>query len=330
MNRIGRTGLEIFPLCLGGNVFGWTADEAESFTVLDAYLGAGGNFIDTADSYSEWADGNEGGESETIVGRWLARRGRRDDVVIATKVGQSSRQPGLGPANIRAAAEASLRRLGTEHIDLYYAHEDDPHTPLEDTLRAFSDLAQEGKVRCIAASNYSAPRLAAALATAQQHGLASYVALQVHYNLVHRGEYEGDLALLCEREGLSCIAYSALADGFLTGKYRRDRAVPASERADDAAVYLTDRGTAVLDALDTVAERHEAPVAAVALAWLAARPAVAAPLASARTPGQLQDLLRAPGLRLSADDMALLTAASASAGQAALQLSPGEDHQLDT
>jgi len=312
MNRIGSTDLEIFPLCLGGNVFGWTADEAESFAVLDAYSGAGGNFIDTADSYSEWADGNDGGESETIIGGWLARRGRRDDVVIATKVGQSERRRGLGPANIRAAAEASLRRLGTEYIDLYYAHED---TPLEDTLRAFSDLAAKGKVRYIAASNYTAPRLAAALATAKRHGTASYVALQVQYNLVHRDEYEGDLAVLCERERLSCVAYSALADGFLTGKYRRDRDLPASERAEDVSVYLTDRGTAVLDALDTVAERDEAPMAAVALAWLAARPAVAAPLASARTPSQLQDLLRAPGLRLTADDMALLTAASSSAGQ---------------
>jgi aryl-alcohol dehydrogenase-like predicted oxidoreductase len=310
MKRIGRTGLEVFPLCLGGNVFGWTADEETSFAVLDAYAGAGGNFIDTADSYPQWADGCEGGESETIIGRWLARRGR-DDVIIATKVGQSRHHPGLSPANIRSAAEASLRRLGSGHIDLYYAHEDDPATPIADTMAAFDSLIQEGKARYVAASNYSAPRLAAALANAQQQGLMSFVALQVHYNLVHRDEYEGDLAALCQREGLSCIAYSALADGLLTGKYRPGRVLPVSERAEDAAAYLTESGLAVLGALDTVAERNGAPIAAVALAWLAAQPTVAVPVASARTPRQLQDLLRAPGLELSADDLALLSAASA-------------------
>jgi aryl-alcohol dehydrogenase (NADP+) len=311
MNRIGGTDLEVFPLCLGGNVFGWTADEATSFAVLDAYTGAGGNFIDTADSYPQWADGCQGGESETIIGRWLARRGRRDDVIIATKVGQSRHHPGLSPATIRSAAEESLRRLGTGHIDLYYAHEDDPATPLADTVTAFDRLVQEGKARYVAASNYSAPRLAGALASARQQGLVSFAALQVHYNLVHRDEYEGGLAALCQREGLSCIAYSALADGFLTGKYRPERSLPASERAEDAAVYLTGTGLAVLGALDAVARAHSAPVAAVALAWLAAQPTVAAPLASARTPGQLRDLLQAPGLRLSPEELALLDASSA-------------------
>lgn len=311
MNRIGDTDLTVFPLCLGGNVFGWTADEAASFAVLDLYADAGGNFIDTADSYPEWADGCNGGESETIIGSWLARRRRSDDVIIATKVGQSKHGPGLSPANIRTAAEASLRRLGRSHIDLYYAHEDDPATPLADTIAAFDALVSEGKVRYIGASNYSAPRLADALATAQQRGLASFVALQTHYNLVHRQEYEKDLSALCQREGLSCVAYSALADGFLTGKYRSGRALPASQRAEDAATYLTERGIAVLDALDTVAGRNDAPTAAVALAWLAAQPTVAAPLASARSPRQLQDLLQAPGLRLSPDDLALLSAASA-------------------
>jgi aryl-alcohol dehydrogenase-like predicted oxidoreductase len=315
MNRIGETGLEVFPLCLGGNVFGWTADEAASFALLDAYTGAGGNFIDTADSYPQWADGRQGGESETIIGRWLARRGRRDDVIIATKVGQSRHHPGLSPATIRSAAEASLRRLGTGHIDLYYAHEDDPATPLADTVAAFDRLVQEGKARYVAASNYSAPRLAAALASARQQGLVSFAALQVHYNLVHRDEYEGGLAALCQREGLSCIAYSALADGFLTGKYRPGRALPASERAEDAAVYLTGSGPAVLGALDAVARARGAPVAAVALAWLAAQPTVAAPLASARTPGQLRDLLQAPGLRLAPEELALLDASSAPASR---------------
>jgi len=311
MNRIGQTDLDVFPLCLGGNVFGWTADETTSFAVLDAYADAGGNFIDTADSYPEWADGCEGGESETIIGRWLARRGHRDDLIIATKVGQSRHHPGLSPANIRSAAEASLRRLGTGHIDLYYAHEDDSATPLVDTIAAFDSLVRQGKARYVAASNYSAPRLADALVSAQEQGLVGFVALQEHYNLVHRDEYEGDLAALCQREGISCIAYSALADGFLTGKYRTGHALPVSERAEDAAAYLIEGGLAVLGALDTVADRNATPIAAVALAWLAAQPTVAATLASSRTPGQLQDLLQAPGLKLSADDLALLNAASA-------------------
>jgi len=315
MNRIGQTDLEVFPLCLGGNVFAWTADEATSFAVLDAYTGAGGNFIDTADSYPQWAEGCQGGESETIIGRWLARRGRRDDVIIATKVGQGRHHPGLSTASIRSAAQASLRRLGTGHIDLYYAHEDDPATPFEETMAAFDRLVGEGKVRHVGASNYSAPRLAGALASAQQRGLVSFAALQVHYNLVHRDEYEGGLAALCQREGLSCIAYSALADGFLTGKYRPGHALPVSERAEDAAACLTESGLAVLAAVDTVARAHSAPVAAVALAWLSAQPTVAAPLASARTPGQLRDLLQAPGLTLTADDLALLNAASAPASR---------------
>jgi aryl-alcohol dehydrogenase-like predicted oxidoreductase len=307
MKRVGHTDLEVFPLCLGGNVFGWTADEEASFAVLDAYRQAGGNFIDTADSYSEWAAGNVGGESESLIGRWMARRSCRDEVVIATKVGQATRQAGLSRSNIPAAAEASLRRLGVDHIDLYYAHEDDPNTPLEETLAAFDELVAAGKVRYIAASNYSAPRLADALAVSMRAGLTGYAALQAHYNLVHRDEFEGELASLCEREQLACIPYSALADGFLTGKYRPGRALPTSERAPEASAYLTDIGLAVLSALDTVAERNETPVAAVALAWLAAQPTVAAPLASARTAEQLCGLLRATELRLGAEDLALLS-----------------------
>jgi aryl-alcohol dehydrogenase-like predicted oxidoreductase len=306
MNRIGSTDLEVFPLCLGGNVFGWTADEAASFAILDAYTAAGGNFVDTADSYCEWAEGGLGGESETIIGHWLARRGRRDDVIIATKVGQAPGREGLAAANIHAAAEASLRRLGVDHIDLYYAHEDDPAAPLEDTLGAFDELVGAGKVRYVAASNYTAPRLAEALDAASAAGPARYVALQAHYNLVHRDEYEAELAQLCRREGLSCIAYSALADGFLTGKYRPGHDLPESERAEDAAAYMNDDGFATLAALDLVAARHGAPVAAVALAWLCAQPTVAAALASARTPEQLADLLRAPQLELTADDLAHL------------------------
>jgi aryl-alcohol dehydrogenase (NADP+) len=315
MNRIGNTDLEVFPLCLGGNVFGWTAGERESFAVLDAYAEAGGNFIDTADSYPQWAAGRQGGESETIIGRWLARRGRRDDVIVATKVGQSARQPGLSSAMIRSSVEGSLTRLRTDYIDLYYAHEDDAYTPLEETMAAFEYLVREGKVRYAGASNYTAARLASALRASRWEGSAGFVALQVHYNLVHRDEYEGELSLLCEREGVACVAYSALADGFLTGKYRPGRAMPASERAEDAAAYLGHAGLAVLGALDTVAERTGEPVAAIALAWLTAQPTVAAALASARTPRQLTDLLRATDLNLAPDDVVLLSAASAPAVQ---------------
>ena len=310
-SRIGDTDLDVCPLCLGGNVFGWTADEAASFRLLDAYVDAGGNFVDTADSYVSWAPGASGGESETIIGRWLARRGRRDDVVIATKVGQAPGREGLAPATIAAAADESLARLGVDHIDLYYAHIDDPETPLEDSLAALDALVSAGKVRHIAASNYSALRLAEALAAADDIGARRYVALQTHYNLVHRDEYEGDLEAACAREGLSCLAYSALADGFLTGKYRPGRELPRSERAEDAAPYLDDRGAAVLDALDTVAARHSAPPAAAALAWLTAQPTVAAAVASARTVEQLHELLAATTLQLGPDDLELLGSASA-------------------
>ena len=310
-SRIGDTDLDVCPLCLGGNVFGWTADEAASFRLLDAYVDAGGNFVDTADSYVSWAPGASGGESETIIGRWLARRGRRDDVVIATKVGQAPGREGLAPATIAAAADESLARLGVDHIDLYYAHIDDPETPLEDSLAALDALVSAGKVRHIAASNYSAPRRAKALAAADDIGARRYVALQTHYNLVHRDEYEGDLESACAREGLSCLAYSALADGFLTGKYRPGLELPQSERAEDAAPYLDDRGAAVLDALDTVAARHSVPPAAAALAWLTAQPTVAAAVASARTVEQLHELLTATTLQLGPDDLELLGSASA-------------------
>jgi aryl-alcohol dehydrogenase-like predicted oxidoreductase len=308
--RIGTTDLDVFPLCLGGNVFGWTAGEAESFAVLDAYAEGGGNFIDTADSYAEWADGNSGGESERIIGRWLERSGRRDQVVVATKVGQSQHRPGLSAANIAAACDDSLRRLGVDHIDLYYAHEDDPETPLGETLAAFAQLVSAGKVRYVGASNYSAARLAEALALSAEPGLCRYVALQAHYNLVHRDEYEQDLEPLCAREELSCIAYSALADGFLTGKYRPGSELPQSERAEDAIVYLNPQGIAVLGALDTVAKQRSVPVPAVALAWLIEQPTVAAAVASARTPAQLTELLRGVDVRLTAEELALLDAAA--------------------
>jgi aryl-alcohol dehydrogenase-like predicted oxidoreductase len=309
MPVIATTDLDVFPLCLGGNVFGWTADEDASRAVLDAYTEAGGNFVDTADQYSAWVDGNSGGESESIIGRWMAERGNRDSVVVATKVGKLASRKGLSPATIRAAAEDSLRRLQTDRIDVYWAHEDDPATPLEETLSAFDELVREGKVRYIGASNYSAPRLAAALEVSRREGLASFVAVQDHYNLMER-EYERELAPLCAAEGLSSVPYYSLAAGFLTGKYRAGADVD-SPRAGQAGAYLEEpRGAAVLQALDEVAATHDAPVSAVALAWLAAQPTVVAPIASARTVEQLTDLLAASGLRLGDTELRRLSAAS--------------------
>jgi aryl-alcohol dehydrogenase (NADP+) len=310
MRRIGSTDLEVFPLCLGANVFGWTADRNESFRILDAYAAAGGNVVDTADVYSDWSPGNTGGESETIIGQWMASRGARDRMVIATKVGQAHGLEGLAPPTIRKAAEASLRRLGTDRIDLYYAHIDDPATPLEETLAAFDALVREGKVRYVAASNITMSRLAQALAISEREGWTPYVAVQPHYNLVHREEFEGDLATLCERRGLGCLPYSSLADGFLTGKYRPSEEPPPSERAEDAMVYLDGRGVAVLEALDEIAAANAVPVAAVALAWLAAQPTVTAPIASARTTGQLSELLPAVHLQLTDAEIRQLGRAS--------------------
>ena len=309
MVRLGRSDLQVFPLCLGGNVFGWTADERQSFAVLDAYVQAGGNFIDTADSYSAFAPGNVGGESEAMLGKWVAARGNRASVVLATKVGRKPDRKGLSRANIRVAVEESLERLQTDYIDLYYAHADDPDTPLEETLTTFDELITEGKVRYIAASNYTAARLERALATSDDSGLARYIALQPHYSLVEREHYEGALAELCEREGLSCVPYWALARGFLTGKYRPGTAVD-SPRAGQASKYLDDHGIRVLEALDAVAATHDTTVAAVALAWVGAQPGVAAPIASARNPEQLAEILPAAELELSSDELRELSDAS--------------------
>jgi aryl-alcohol dehydrogenase-like predicted oxidoreductase len=311
LRTLGSSGLEVFPLALGGNVFGWTADQDASFAVLDAYTAAGGNFIDTADAYSAWADGNSGGESETVLGRWFAARGNRDDVVLATKVSQHPEYPGLSAANIKAAADASLRRLATDHIDLYYTHYDKPEVPVEEIIGALDELVKAGKVRHIAASNISAERLAASLEFSDREGLARYVALQPHYNLVSRDTYEGELRDLAEQAGLAAVPYYALAAGFLTGKYRPGTAVD-SPRAGGAAKHLeSERGRRVLAALDEIAEAHDAPVATVALAWLAAQPTVAAPIASARTVEQLPALLGVAELSLTADEVARLTRASA-------------------
>jgi aryl-alcohol dehydrogenase-like predicted oxidoreductase len=299
--RIRGIDRDIFPLCLGGNVFGWTADRAASFAVLDAYAAAGGNIVDTADIYA-------GGASEALVGDWMAARGNRDEIVVATKVGADE---GLATETIRAHVETSLKRLRTDRIDLYYAHFDDLDTPLEETLAAFDELVRAGKVRAIAASNYSPERLAEALAISEREGLARFAALQPHYNLVERAAYEGPLAELAARERLPVLPYFALARGFLTGKYRPDGETPASERAEGARAYLDARGIAVLEALDAIAAAHATSVAAVALAWLRARPTVLAPIASARTPAQLAELLPGATLELSEQERARLDAVSA-------------------
>ncbi|MCK1822727.1 aldo/keto reductase [Streptomyces sp. XM83C] len=311
LRKLGSSDLEVFPLALGGNVFGWTADEAASFAVLDAYTAAGGNFIDTADSYSAWADGNSGGESETIIGKWLKARGNRSDVVIATKISQHPDYQGLTAANIKAAADASLRRLGTDHIDLYYTHFDKPEVPVEEIIGALDELVKAGKVRHIAASNITPERLQASLDFSDREGLARYVAIQPHYNLVSRDTYEGALQNLADREGLSAVPYYALAAGFLTGKYRTGTTVD-SPRAAGAGKHLgTERGRKVLAALDDIAGVHRVPVATVALAWLAAQPTVAAPIASARTAEQLPALLGVADLTLTDAEVERLTEASA-------------------
>ncbi|MDX2596278.1 MULTISPECIES: aldo/keto reductase [Streptomyces] len=311
LRKIGTSDLEVFPLALGGNVFGWTADEKTSFAVLDAYTAAGGNFVDTADSYSAWVEGNKGGESETIIGKWLKARGNRSEVVVATKVSQHPEYQGLTAANIKAAADASLRRLDTDHIDLYYTHFDKPEVPVEEIIGALDELVRAGKVRHIAASNISPERLRASLDFSDREGLARYVALQPHYNLVSRDTYEGPLQDLAAAEGLAAVPYFALASGFLTGKYRPGTQVD-SARAGSAAKHLqSERGQKVLTALDEIAAAHDAPVATVALAWLAGRPSVTAPIASARTVEQLPALLGVAELELTQEESDRLTLASA-------------------
>lgn len=311
LRKLGTSDIEVFPLSLGGNVFGWTADEAQSFAVLDAYAAAGGNFVDTADSYSAWVEGHTGGESERIIGRWIRSRGNRDDVVVATKVSQHPEYQGLTAANIKAAADASLARLGTDHIDLYYTHFDKPEVPVEEIVTALDDLVKAGKVREIAASNITPERLKASLDFSDAEGLARYVALQPHYNLVSRDTYEGPLQTVAADAGLSAVPYFALAMGFLTGKYRPGTAVD-SPRAAGAGAYLdTPAGTRVLAALDEIAESRGAAHATVALAWLAAQPTVAAPIASARNLDQLPDLLAVADLTLTPEELKRLTEASA-------------------
>jgi aryl-alcohol dehydrogenase-like predicted oxidoreductase len=307
MPLIPRTDLDVFGLNLGCNVFGWTASREESFAVLDAYTAAGGNFLDTADVYMAAAPGNEGGESETIIGEWLAARGRPDNFVIATKVGKLEGYTDLRPETIKAAAENSLKRLGVETIDLYYAHFDDTDTPLAETLGGFGELIEAGKVRHIAASNYSGARLAEALEIAERDGLPRYVALQPEYNLMER-DFETDQRPVCEREDVPVFPFFSLAMGFLTGKYRPGGEEIDSPRAEGAAQYLDERGERMLGALDEIAAAHDVAPAAVAIAWLRAQPTVLSPIASARNTDQLAPLLASVALDLSDEELAQLTA----------------------
>jgi aryl-alcohol dehydrogenase-like predicted oxidoreductase len=312
--ELGKTGLLVAPLAFGGNVFGWTVDQDRSFALLDAFVEGGGNLIDTADVYSKWKPGNQGGESETIIGNWLAARGGRDRVVIATKAGMDlgPERGGLSRRWILQAVEDSLRRLRTDHIDLYQSHRDDAATPLEETLEAHAALVRQGKVRAIGASNYTAARLGEALAVSDGKGLPRYATLQPQYNLYDREGFEGALQELCVREGIGAIPYYSLASGFLTGKYRSEADLGQSPRgAGIGGKYLNPRGLRVLAALDTVAEKHGVKQGQVALAWLAAQPAIAAPIASATSLPQLAELLAAAALKLDADDMAALDATRA-------------------
>jgi aryl-alcohol dehydrogenase-like predicted oxidoreductase len=314
--KLGRSGLRVAALCLGGNTFGWTTDQATSEAVLDAYVEAGGNFIDTADLYSRWAPGNKGGESETVLGTWMASRRNRHAVVIATKVmgpmGAGPNDTGLSRQHIMQGVEASLRRLETDYIDLYQAHWDDHETPLEEMLRAFDDLVRQGKVRYIGASNYHAWRLARALWESDKRGLVRFESLQPKYNLVFRDEYERELEPLCLEQGVGVIPYSSLASGFLSGKYRRGGQLPITARADGVQkTYMNDRGFAVLEAVEKVAASAGATPAQVALSWLAHRPGITAPIASATSPAQLKELLGGIELRLDEEATAGLDRASA-------------------
>jgi aryl-alcohol dehydrogenase-like predicted oxidoreductase len=320
LRKLGNSGIEVRPLCLGGNVFGWTIDEATSFKILDGFLAVDFNFIDTADIYPKWAPGNKGGESEAIIGNWMKQRGNRKDVILGTKCGHSW---GMGPENksglskryILEAAEDSLKRLQTDYIDLYQAHQDDPKTPLDETLEAFAQLVQQGKVRAIGASNYSAERLKEAFEVSSAHGLPRYECLQPLYNLYERAEYEASLEPLCLREGVGVIPYFSLASGFLTGKYRSKNDLAQSARGSRVEKYLNPRGFRILDALDQVARDRNSTPARVSLAWLMAQPSITAPIASATKLDQLTDLIEATRLKLDSAALDLLIAASAEAAE---------------
>ncbi|HJQ70881.1 MAG TPA: aldo/keto reductase [Blastocatellia bacterium] len=310
--RLGNSELEIAPLAFGGNVFGWTVDEQTAFELLDAFVAAGFNLIDTADVYSAWAKGNTGGESESIIGQWLKRAGKRDDVVIATKVGMEMRgEKGLSKSYILRSAEDSLRRLQTDRIDLYQSHQDDPNTPIEETLEAFAELIRQGKVRVIGASNYGAERLNQSLLASERNGLPRYESLQPLYNLYDREPFEAELEPLCLEKNVGVISYFSLARGFLSGKYRSESDLGKSPRGGGVKKYLDERGFRILAALDEVARRLRTTPARAALAWLIARPSVTAPIASATSLEQLSDLIEAARLELDGPSLALLDEASA-------------------
>ena len=307
MLTIPETDLVVHPLCLGGNVFGWTADEAQSHAVLSAYASHGGNFIDSADVYSEWKDGNKGGESEEIIGTWLKSQAR-EKFVIATKVAKLSTRPGLRPENIIAACNESLERLQTDYIDIYYSHHDDAEVPIAETLGAYAQLISEGKIRYIAASQYTGARLQEALNISREQGLPSYIALQDQYNLMERNPFESEQAEVLAANGLSGLTFFSLARGFLSGKYRQGVSVD-SPRADSVGEYQTDKGWAVVAALDEIAQSHNSSVSAIALAWLRANPQVSTPIASARTVEQLNEIIQV--VDLSSDEIATLNSVSA-------------------
>jgi aryl-alcohol dehydrogenase-like predicted oxidoreductase len=319
--ELGNTGIEVAPLALGGNVFGWTADESASFKLLDAFMDKGFSLIDTADMYSQWVPGHKGGESETIIGKWLKKSGKRSQAIIATKVGlpMGEGKKGLSASYIQQAVEDSLRRLQTDYIDLYQAHKDDPDTPLAETLEAFTTLARQGKVRAIGASNYSGQRLAEALEVSQQKGLASYQTLQPEYNLYDRFAYESDLEPVCQKHDLGVICYFSLASGFLSGKYRSETDLSKGPRGQMVKKYLNARGFRILDALDKVASQYNATPTQVALAWLIARPSITAPIASATNLQQLDDLVQSVRLKILQSSIELLNEASAQ--------SPGDESQ---
>lgn len=310
--KLGNSGLQVAPLALGGNVFGWTIDEPTSFQVLDAFAAAGFNFVDTADVYSAWKPGNKGGESETILGNWIKKSGNRQKVLVATKVGMDmgAGMKGLSKDYILRAAEDSLRRLQTDYIDLYQSHTDDATVPLQDSLEAFDQLVKQGKVRAIGTSNYSAVRLSEALDVSKKHGLPRYESLQPLYNLYERADYELTLEPLCRENGIGVIPYYSLASGFLTGKYRSDADLAKSARGGGVKKYLNARGLAILAALDRVANKYNSTPAKISLAWLLTRPTVTAPIASATNVTQLQELLDATALELDRDTLELLDKAS--------------------
>jgi len=310
--ELGRSGIKVGPFCFGGNVFGWTIDEKQSFDILDAYIDSGLEFIDTADVYSKWKPGNKGGESETIIGNWLKQSGKRGQVVIATKVGKpmGEDKKGLSKAYITKAVEDSLMRLKTDYIDLYQSHEDDPNTPLEETLSTFTDLIRQGKVRAIGASNFSPARLQEALKVSETNGFARYETLQPEYNLYNRDSYEKEQELVCLENNLGVITFYSLASGFLTGKYRSEADLSKSARGSGVKKYLNDRGFRILNALDQVASQYQTTPAAAAIAWVIAHKGITAPIASATSLKQLKDTTAAVHLNFDQSAIDLLTEAS--------------------